>query len=172
MANNYYIEEFQDYLERLCEEHVDVAHNVDGRRSFSRLFTDDEVAAIADSAGKNVVIVARYYGRSIGTADDQRMLQTITIYFASYASGSTAQAINCATSLSFNIMLDFLARFHSDLQAAGYCDALTDLELQNISWDEIPDQPFLDNHFGWELTLPFKSFLPGYNEDKWINRNG
>lgn len=168
----YYLEEFQDYLERLCEEHVEVAHNLDGCRSFSRLFTDDEVNAIGSGAGRNIVIVARYYGRAMGDATDERMLQTISIYFASYAVGSTAQAINCATSLAFRIMLDFVARFRQDLKGASYCDALTDLELKNISWDEIPDQPFLENHFGWELTLPFSSYMPAYNEDKWINRNG
>jgi hypothetical protein len=165
----YYFDTFQDYLQSLCEKHVDVAHGVDGKQAFARLFSNEEMEALANNAGKNIVVVSSFTGRADGKIDEQLMLQIVTIRFATNADATGSDGINLAMQTSWNIMWDFITRFRGDAKADDYCGELEGVQFQNISWDEIRDAPFLENHYGWELTLPFKSYQPAYNAAKWIS---
>jgi hypothetical protein len=166
----YYFDEFQDYLQTLCEKHVDVQHNVDGRSAFARLFSNEEMEALVNNASPNIVVVSSFFGRAAGSVDEQAMLQTVTIRFASNAAADGSAGINVAMAKAWQIMWDFIARMRQDIiSGADGCDELTGAQLQNMSWDEIRDAPFLENHYGWELTLPFKSYQPAYNAAKWIS---
>lgn len=166
----YYFDEFQDYLQTLCEKHVDVQHGVDGKQAYARLFSNEEMEALANNAGVNIVVVSTFFGRALGAVDEQLMQQYTSIRFATNAAATGSSGINAAMETSWNIMWDFIARLRSEWNADGAegCEKPM-LELQNISWDEIRDAPFLENHYGWELTLPFKSYQPAYNAAKWIS---
>lgn len=164
----YYVDQFQTYLEGLCEKHVDVQHNVGGLRTFARLMSDEEVNELVNHAGKNIVIVSSFYGRAVGAADDQQMRQFVQIRFACHVTNNTTEEINEALKKSFRIMWDFITRFKKDIKDDDGCGELSGMEQQNISWDEIP-APFLENHFGWELTLPFRSFQPQYDAAQWTS---
>ncbi|RYZ62351.1 MAG: hypothetical protein EOO14_02535 [Chitinophagaceae bacterium] len=161
------IETFQDYIESLCEQHSDVAHNAGGQRSFARLLSDEQIDAISNNAAPNVVIVSNYNGRATGQAHEAKMRQVAQIMFLSYARTQNTEGINAATATAFNVMMDFVSRFRKDQDDAGHCDPLKDFELQNISWDLL-QEPMLQAHYGWELTLPFSSYQPEYNPDKWL----
>jgi hypothetical protein len=163
---DFYIDEFQTYLEGLCETNADVQHNVNGQRSFARFQSNEEMEQIVNSAGKNIVVVTRIHGRAYDDSDAQSMRFFITLRFACYSEFSTTDSINTALTKSFQIMWDFVSRFRLDVKADS-CHALHGLEFQNINWDEILDSPFLDNHYGWDITLPFISTQPPYNPAKW-----
>lgn len=168
---DYYLSEIQDYLELLCEQHVSVAHRQGGKRGFARLLSDEEISTLATTAGSNVVVVARYSGRAL-PKDEGRVLQNVSVYFASHAKDLSSRGINEAVARSFRIMLDFIARMRNEQGTVDYCDGLSDFDLLNLSWDEIPDQPFLENHYGWELLIPIKTYLPDYDAERWTNGNG
>jgi hypothetical protein len=166
----FYFSEFQTYLQTLCELHTDVAHNVNGQKAFARMFSNEEMDALANNAGINIVVVASFFGRAIGSPDEQLMQQYASIRFASNAAATGAAGINTAMAKAWQIMWDFIARLRNDARAdADDCGELQNLDIAGISWDEIPDAPFLENHYGWELTLPFKSTQPQYNATKWIS---
>lgn len=165
----YYVDEFQTYLEGLCEKHVDVQHNVGGIRTFARLMSDEEVNELTNHAGKNIVVVAAFYGRAHGHPDDQQLRQFVQLRFASFAERSTTVGINEALKKSFRIMWDFITRMKHDIKTDDGCGEMNGLEFENLSWDEIPGQPWLENHFGWDLTIPFKSYQPQYDAAQWTS---
>jgi hypothetical protein len=47
------------------------------------------------------------------------------------------------------------------------CGAWQYLEPENINCEEIEDQPWFLNHYGFDLMLPFKTLAPAYNADNW-----
>jgi hypothetical protein len=163
----YYIDTFQDYLEGLCEVHKLVQHNVAGIRSFASFASDEEVQQLATNAGPNIVVVSHYSGRSFGESDAQQMRTTVGIRFASKSLSYNTADIEAALLTSWNIMWDFISRWRKDVHDDS-CGALRGIELQNLNWDEIPDQPFLENHYGWELQVNFKSIQPQYDAAHWI----
>lgn len=168
----YYITGFQNYLEALCMAHHQVLHQVEpgGTKAFVRFQSDYDISQLTNNPGTNLVVVTRFYGRAIGDVDAQQIRQYIQIRFASFApvpdGGDFSDSVNTATDTAYTIMLDFLARMFYDLKNDD-CGPLQGIELQNCTWEEIPEQPWLQNHFGWDLTIPFKSELPELNATVW-----
>lgn len=163
----YNIDGFQDYLESVCEKHTDVKHNVEGKRTFARFHSSEQVQELTNNAGHNIVVVGSFYGSATGAPDEKALRQYITIRFASHSKTFTTEAISQALAISWQIMWDFVARFRKDLKDDN-CGILEGIQLKDISYDEIPDQPFLDHHYGWELTVPLRGEQPAYNAAKWI----
>ena len=162
--------DFEDYLEQLCREHVDVAHEVDGKVCFSRLRGRDEVTEIINNAGKNIVILGRFNGRAYGDSQEAGMRQFAVIRFASYAelnNGDISGGIDIAIDTAWNIMMEFIARFRQDYKDDD-CGPLGNVEFESMSWAEIDEPIYLENHYGWDLSFPFKSTQPGYDAGKWI----
>lgn len=172
----YYIDGFQDYLETLCTKHKLLAHDSapGGKKSFVRFHSPDDLDQAMNNQCENMVIVSRFYGKTINGIDDHMMRQYIQIRFLCYAKrpldGTISEEINVAIDRSFTIMMDFIARMHQDMRD-DLCGPLRGLELDNCSWDELPEQPTLEHHFGWDLTLPFRSNMPGLNNDAWFSIN-
>lgn len=160
------IDTLQDYLEALCVANTDLQHTVAGKRSFARFQSDEEIQQLATKAGRNILCVTRYHGRAIGHADEQSSRQFVGLRFSCKATSMSTDAINVALDKAQEIMWDFIAKFRKDVKEDS-CHALRGIELQNISWDEIPDQPWLENHYGWDITIPFVSYQPQYNAAKW-----
>jgi len=63
------------------------------------------------------------------------------------------------------IMFQFMLRMEKDFEEG--CNALESLKPEKMTWDKIDDQPWIDNYYGWDLNIPFGSFLPEYNADDW-----
>lgn len=158
---------FEDYLEQLCREHVDVQHEVDGKECFSRLRSNDEVAAVINNAGANIVLLGRFNGRAFGDSQEAGMRQFAVIRFASYAeiTGDAAN-IDDAIDKAWNIMMDFVGRLRQDYYEDD-CGPLGNVEFENMSWNEIDEPIYLENHYGWDLSIPFRSYQPGYDAAKW-----
>lgn len=161
--------DFEDYLEQLCREHVDVGHEVDGKVCFSRLRGRDEVTEIINNAGKNIVLLGRFNGRAFGDSQEAGMRQFAVIRFASFAelnNGDLTGGIDTAIDTAWNIMMQFIAKFRMDYKE-DYCGPLGNVEFENMSWNEIDEPVYLENHYGWDLSIPFRSTQPGYDAGKW-----
>lgn len=156
------LSEIQDYNENLAHLHKDVLHNVDGRVAFARFKSDDQVTQITKNSAQNIVVIAEINGQMIGP--DGELRRGVAIIFASKAAakGNRQEAIDAANDKSEEIMLDFIAKYRYDQD--NECDLAFDLE--NISWNDI-EGPWLQNYYGWMLFLPFKGWLPEYDQDKW-----
>lgn len=166
---DFQFKDFEDYLEQLCRENTDVAHEVNGQQCFSRLRSRDEVTEILNNAGKNIVLLGRFSGRAIGESQEAGMRQGATIRFACYAEindGDLSGGIDNAIDLAWNIMMQFIAKFRKDYKDDD-CGPLGNVEFENMSWNEIDEPIYLENHYGWDLSLPFRSTQPGYDENKW-----
>lgn len=172
--DEFYIDEVQDYLEERCIKNKLVAHtkvterNPEGQRSFARFESNEQMNQITSSQAKNIVVVADYYGQRIGDADDKRMRAVIQLRFAvkkDAASGDEQNAVNDAIKLAEKIMFQFMVRMEKDMQDG--CNALEALEPEKMVWDKIEEQPWLDDYYGWDLSVPFRSYIPEYNADDW-----
>lgn len=166
---DFQFQDFEDYLETLCTEHQDVLHNPPTQVSFSRLRSNGEVNAITNNAGPNIVLLGRFNGRATGEAQAQEMRQYAVIRFASFASlnnGDLSEGIDNAIDTAWNIMMQFIARMRKDY-VDDDCGPLGMLEFENISWQEIDEPIYLESHYGWDVTIPFKSTLQAYDAAKW-----
>lgn len=167
--SDFQFKDFEDYLQQLCEEHIDVQHGLEEQVCFSRLRSNEEVNQIINNAGKNIVLLGRFNGRAIGELQDHGMRQYAVIRFASLAEnndGDISGGIDNAIDLAWNIMMQFMARFRKDMKDDD-CGPMENVELENASWDEIDEPIYLENHYGWDLSLPFRSIQPGYDAGKW-----
>lgn len=167
----YYINEFQQYIKQLCSDHLDILHDDATNVAFVRFQSNDDLNQVNNQGSPVIVVINRYYGRAIGeTADDMDMKQFVQIRFAVMAIPDPvinfSDVITAAVDKAFTIMMDFISKFKED-QINDDCGPLRGLDLPNCSWAEIPEQPYLVQHYGWDLTLPFKSMFPPYNAAKW-----
>lgn len=167
--SDFQFKDFEDYLEQLCRENTDVAHEVDGQICFSRLRSREEVTQITNNAGRNIVLLGRFSGRAFGDSQEAGMRQFAVIRFASYAeiNGDQEGSIDTAIDTAWNIMMQFIAKFRRDY-AEDDCGPLGNVEFESMSWNEIDEPVYLENHYGWDLSFPFRSTQPGYDADKWI----
>jgi hypothetical protein len=159
--------EFQDYLARLCAEHIVLQHSP-SNASFSRMMDDNAIDQIKRSSSKNFCIVSSFYGRGNGRPSDDLIHQYAYIIFASYA-GAASNAPTIALDDSMHIMMDFISRMHQDSEGDEACGILRRLNLEELTFEELDDQPILDNHYGWVLMVPFKTTIPSYNPQRWTN---
>lgn len=160
---------FEDYLERLCRENTDVQHELNGQECFSRLRSMDEITQISNNAGRNIVILGRFSGRAFGDSQEQGMRQFAVIRFACYAdptTGDPSGGIDQASDRAWNIMMQFAAKFRKDYKDDD-CGPLGNFEFENMSWTEIDEPIYLENHYGWDLSVPFRSTQPAYDAAKW-----
>jgi hypothetical protein len=173
-TESYYIDEVQDYLELKCELNKIVAHKkpiegvTDERRSFARFESDEHIGAIQSCASPVIVVVADYSGQRIGEVDDQQLRMTLQLRFCARketGTGDETNAINEAVKLAEKVMFQFLTQMEKDFQEG--CNALERLEPDKISWNKIEDQPWLDNYYGWDLNIPFRSYMPAYDASEW-----
>lgn len=166
---DFQFQNFEDYLEQLCMLNQDVLHNPPTQVSFSRLRSNGEINAIINNAGPNIVLLGRFNGRAVGDAQEQGMRQFAVLRFASKASlnnGEIGEGIDIAIDTAFNIMMQFVAKMRKDY-IDDDCGPLGLFEFENISWAEIDEPIYLESHYGWDLTIPFKSTMLAYDADKW-----
>jgi hypothetical protein len=159
------IDTLQDYLEGLCILHADLLHTVDGRRSFARFQSEEEVQQLATNSGNNVVVVSSFYGSAKGSADMQELRQHLRLVFGSKASSYNTADINTALEKAWQIMWDFVARWRYDFDA-DECNAILEgIDFTSIQYNEV--EPFLEQHYGWELQVSFTTNQPALVAARW-----
>lgn len=167
------INKIQDYLEGLSQRNKDVQHNVLGNKSFARFESGEAVAEIRKNAGKNIVVVASISGQRVGEKDDRILQREVVLRFAVFADKNIDATDGKKTALqkSEEIMFDFMTEMERQQEYDldnDICSVMHGLQPQNFAWQEIEEQPWLINHYGWDLTVPFKVYMPKHNTAKWI----
>jgi hypothetical protein len=173
MAYQFDIDKIQDYIEQLCTRNKDVQHNQNGIKSFARFQSNEQVNELKKAAGKNIVVVGGIGGHRVGERDEKKLQREMILRFAVYAekSGDVEGAKKDAIRKAEEIMLDFMTEMErqqeNDFDNDDSCSIMHFLQPENFFWEEIEDQPWLLNHYGWDLTVPFKVYMPSHNPDKW-----
>jgi len=171
MAPDFDIEQIQDFLEGLSTKHKQVLHSNE-QRCFVRFQSAEHMTEVKNRGGKNLVIVAAIGGRRVGHKDDRQIRREMVIRFACLAEKNTdpVAAKRQALASAEKIMMDFFTKMErqqeEDLDQDNY-GVMHYLDPENVSWEEIEDQPWFINHYGWDLIVPFRTFMPGYDEDSW-----
>lgn len=160
-----FIKEISDYLQQLCEQHAEVADSTTNR-AFCRYHDTEELAQLRNAASKNIVVVKSFFGRASGDYEDAGMKNTIVICFSSYAITVKSADIVAASEKAFTIMADFLVKMRQDFEYDD-CAWLKGVDWNNVQFDEI-EQPWLQNHYGWDLVLPYRTVLPAYDANRWV----
>lgn len=171
MANSNFLI-FQLFIKQLCTQHKDLMHDDQANVVFVALHSHDDLNQVQNHGAASIVVMARYYGRPFGGNPDELQIKNfVQIRFACYAQPDPGQnfsdTITGALDKSFSIMMDFIARMSKEMHDDD-CGPLRGLELENANWAEIPEQPYLLGHFGWDLTVPFNNDFPGYDASKWM----
>jgi len=158
---------FEDYLQGLAASHVDLLDGTDGRRSFARIFSDDEMNSIVNSPNKFVLIVDNVAGRTVGDLDEDLYQQSWTLTFLGKAAAGSADPTNNRDAVIqkvFEIMMQFIAKMKLDWE--GGCGPTKGLDFR-MNYRIIQDMQ-LENHFGWELNFNQTVTAPGYDAAKWV----
>jgi hypothetical protein len=168
------IDLFQDYLQSLCERSKLVKHlktvapATRPQHTFARFEAQTHIAAIQNTGGPNIVVVADVFGQRVGDPDDGRIRYTVQVRFATRKAAGTRDeenAINDAIKTAESIMLKFIAMFEKDFQQG--CHALESFEPEKVTWNPIDDQPWLDGYYGWDCNFSFGSYMPAHDENDW-----
>lgn len=160
------LNDVQEHIAAYSASHIDLLDGPDNK-AFVRLWSREDMEAIKVNASANIVIVTSFRGKAFGWYEEKKMQQFIGLRFSSYANADDGiMAIDNALNKSMEIMEDFITRMQHDFEEDD-CSWLKWVDFENISWDEIPEQPWLQNHYGWDLIIPFKTYLPAYNAAKW-----
>ncbi|RYD85580.1 MAG: hypothetical protein EOP84_02065 [Verrucomicrobiaceae bacterium] len=149
--------------------------------------SDAHIEEIKRSGPPNIVCVVSAGGRRVGEKDDYTVRRELVLRFASFAPATGDQELHKqqAINRSEKILMDFANRIErlydeffdgqlgdDDLD----CDNIAQyLEPDKISWREIEDQhiqPWLVNHYGWDLSIPIKAPMQQYDPAVWFGGAG
>lgn len=162
----YYFKEFEDYLKLLCMQHKEVLHDDQQNRCFIRFQSEQDLQSIPNNAGSKLVTIDQFSGRAIGEFDDGKLQQTVTIAFLmKIGDGDPYQKVQEALAKTMQLLHDFYARMKRDYELDS-CGPLRFLQPESMSFSPI-DGPILENHYGWEMNIPFNVFAPAFDAEKW-----
>lgn len=164
-----YLEDIQEYFEDLSALHQDVLHNSNGRKAFFRLQSMGEMTQLPNNAGPVLVMIERFNGRAVGDYDANKAQQFVTIRFAKLldipTDGDFETALVACMDQCYLIMLDYVSKMRFDYEADS-CSWLKHVDFKSISWAEFQG-PIIEQHYGWDLVIPFLSAMPAYRAEKW-----
>lgn len=159
-----FIKETSDYFTLLSEQHVEVKHG-EKNRAFCRFQDMEQFNQLRNHAAKNIVLVKSFFGAASGEFDDSETYNVMVLCFSAYAKTVSSAEIVVASEKAFRIMMDFWVRMRIDFEENN-CAWLKDVDFEKIRYDEI-EQPWLQNHYGWDLVIPYKSRLPAFDFARW-----
>jgi hypothetical protein len=161
-----FIKEVTDYYQGLSGLHLDVKDSPTNR-AFCRFQDNEQFGQLRNAAAKNVVVIMSFFGRAAGDYDDADVKNTVIIRFSSYAKSISSSEITIALEKAFQIMIDFWTRMRHDYEADD-CRWLKHVDWSNIQFDQI-DGPWLQNHYCWDLVIPYETSLPPFDENRWTD---
>ncbi len=159
---------FQAYIKDLCIKHKQVLHNDVSNIAFVRMQSHDDLSAIKSIASGMLVIMSTFTGRAIGAPDDNMLQQHASLIFLNRqptGTGDPAGEIEDAQELAMGVMFDFYARMKKD-QADDDCGIMQYLISEQMIFSPV-DGPVLEDHYGWEMIIPFSTDAPAYDGNKW-----
>jgi hypothetical protein len=159
-----FIKEFTDYLAGLAALHKEIKDST-FNRAFCRYQDNAQLEQLRMNASKNIMVIMNFFGRAAGEFDDAEVRPTIVIRFSSYAKTVSSADITIAEEKAFEILMDFWVRLRHDFEEDN-CLWLKFIDWQNIQFDTM-DGPMLVNHYGWDLVIPYKTYLPAYDSTRW-----
>jgi hypothetical protein len=159
-----FIKEASDYFAVLSAAHEDVKNSA-GNKAFCRFQDNEQFNQLRLAAAKNIVVIMSFFGKSAGGFDDATVKPTIVIRFSCYSKSITSADITTALEKAMAILLDFWIRMRRDYELDS-CLWLKNVDWENIQFDEI-EQPWLQNHYGWDLVVPYLTELPEFDQSKW-----
>ena len=160
-------QEFENYIQGLCASHIDLRDGVDGRRSYMRLFSDDELNSIANIPSKYIVITENITASTTGTPDENKYAQQWTLSFlgkAEVISSDPTMSRDNVIEKAWHIMMQFIAKMWIDWNDG--CGPLKGLSAK-MNWRIVQDMQ-LEHHYGWELQLTQIITAPAYDPSKWV----
>ncbi len=160
---------FQDYVKSICELHVDVAHQDGVRTGFIRMNSDEDILSLPNNSSGMIVIVSNFTGRAIGESDTHRLRQVASLSFlkkTEIGTGDPAQEIQNAQAKALEVMFDFYSRMKHDYEQDD-CGPLKYVRFESMSF--LPLDIMIEEHYGWEMTIPFDAYAPGFNPVKWTD---
>lgn len=165
---NYYFIEFEDYLKALCIAHTDIEHNDASNIAFIRLLSEQDDMSLPSNAAKKIIRLADFTGQAKGSNPDEMQLAQFAVIdylvYAENVNNDVYEARKEALKKAMQLLFDFYNRMVYDMYQES-CGALRFLQPEQMSFDLLPYQ--LENHYGWTMTLPFKSSMPSFNQAKW-----
>lgn len=165
-----YLEEIQDYYQGIAETHVDIRHGLNGRTAFFRLQGMGALTQLPNNIGDVLLQLERFGGRAIGEYDANKLQQFVTIRVGKLleipADGDFENAISICMGESYLILMDIISKMKNDFEVDN-CGWLKYVDFASITWSEF-DGPWLERHYGWDVTIPFKAAFPAYRPAKWI----
>ena len=159
---------FQAYIKNLCIINKNVLHNDGNNVAFVRMQSGDDLNKITSNASSTLVIVSTFTGRAIGSTEDGRLQQMATLTFLNKPTvntGNPSDEIETAQQLAMEVMFEFYARMIQD-QRTDDCGILQYLVANQMIFTPV-EGPVIEDHYGWEMTLPFGGDVPEYDATKW-----
>jgi hypothetical protein len=176
MAYNFDIEKVQDDVQSMCERHVEIAHNVNGRKTFARFMSYEEVTEIKNKAADIVVVVVSFNGKRVGNKDDRMIQHEMVLRIVKFAPtigtviDERNKAIKKAEEIMFDLWTEMEKREEDDIDTLdGECSFWRFLRPEEMNYEEIEDAPWLINHYGVDLHVIFRTSMPKHNAEKWID---
>lgn len=161
---------FQEYVQSLCELHTEILH-VDGTRTgFVKMQSDQDIQSIPQDAGSMIVVVSNFIGRAIGDYDTHKLRQNASLMFLKRTASNTGapyQEVQDAQDAAMAVMFDFYSRMKFDYDQDD-CGPLKYIRTELMTFTPV-DGPVLEEHYGWEMTIPFDAYAPSYNPVKWTD---
>lgn len=155
--------DFQDYMATLAAAHKKVLHGTNGRKSFFRMGSEEDLASISGKAASPMVVITGMAGQ---IREFTSLQYAARVYFLSHvpeAKINLADEIEKAQEEAFNVMMDFWTRLVKEFEEDGSCAFTEDLQSPNFQ----PIGPVNQFEVGWELTIRFGVDGPEYDEDNW-----
>jgi hypothetical protein len=161
-----FLKEASDYLQQLSELHVDVQHSAQNF-AFCRFKDQQQFSQLSLNASKNIIVVGSFSGRAIGSFEEETVKNLLQVRFSCYAKTVNSADITDAIEKALAILLDFWRRMMADSNVDD-CAWMKGIEWENISFDDF-EQPWITNHYGWDLFIPYRTTLPQFDNKKWTD---
>lgn len=160
--------DFQAYAKQLSIKNKDVLHDDINNVAFIKLFSRDELNKITTSGSTMLVVVTMFTGKAIGSPDQSQLMQHASLMFlkrVSPNSGDPSSDIETAQQIAMEVMFQYYAKMKKD-QRDDDCGVLQYLVSDQMIFTPV-EGPVIEDHYGWEMIIPFGADAPGYDGTKW-----
>lgn len=160
--------DFQNYLLALAQSHILLQHGNNGRVAFVALMSNDALDSLASRPNKYVLIVDNVSSNTEGTEVYSKIRQLFTLTVLGKVDNDEAHDTELQTVLqtTWDIAAQLLARMKYDFETDS-CGPAKDIITNRASINVMEDAQ-LENHYGWQLTLPVWTSLPVYDAGQWV----
>jgi hypothetical protein len=160
-----------NYFKQLAINNKQVAHTVDGRNSFHRMNSEDELmAACANFAHFPCIVHNGFFGNYTANENEvnKRIISNEILVLAKAKSTTDMNSIEDTKDLTFSVVEEIISWMLNEMEERGYCGPFQNLELSSFSFNEIG--PIGATLYGWKLTFADHTFpvnVNNFDQSKW-----